>query len=102
MSRFYQRRPQGISRSLQATHDRQVYRLWGSQYVSRCSLDALDAAQGLTGMRERPPGKPAALRKKEAWSATAPRVVSSDTFFRTGMRPKPFCSCSYLPSGEAC
>ena len=53
------------------------------------------------GMRERPPGKPAGLRKKEAWSATAPRAASSATFFRTGMRPKPFCSFSYLPSEEA-
>ena len=78
--------------------------VWTEKWFAHPSpqpLNALDAAQGLMGMRERPPGKPAGLRKKEAWSATAPRAASSATFFRTGMRPKPFCSFSYLPSEEA-
>jgi len=83
----------------QATHDRQDTGT-GTDWecYPRCPRRG---SQGLMGMRERPPGRPAGLRKKEAWSATAPRAASSDTFFRTGMRPKPLCSFSYLRSEEA-
>jgi hypothetical protein len=83
----------------QATHDRQDT---GTGTDWECYPRCLRrGSQGLMGMRERPPGRPAGLRKKEAWSATAPRAASSDTFFRTGMRPKPLCSFSYLRSEEA-